>query len=413
MTWSLGQHPNILALEETHFIYKLSVDLNYEYEIGIKCGERSCLGLSRVGKKQFYNYFGDSVNKLILSNKDELIKNVYKPKYSHLRTPNIELIRSPKDPKVRWVDGTPENSHYVYALLRLFPEAKFIHILRNPKQVANSLMHFSTLGQEDYLEEQAYKTWMGLVSDCFLAEKAFGSKRILRVNYDDIKNNKKEVIANCLSFINEDFCDDCLLPLKEKVNSSKYSINTDYSIEGNINSSKKYIKRAFELFNEIINAEVTSSIDLKAYRTLRKKYIDYSNSLRPDTNQYMSDKIVELEKDLINREKEIKNLEMKLKKIKNPLIIENFGPELIKAGIPFNVQPNSESAIWVKCKGATPNTKIFLDDIEIQSSVHEDGNLVTALVEKHLYEKGRVYQLTLKDINTNEKSNSMKLVVQE
>ena len=55
---------------------------------------------------------------------------------------NFRLVRSHGDPKLRWVDGTPENSHYVYSLNMLFPKSKFIHIVRNPKKSCKIIDEF-------------------------------------------------------------------------------------------------------------------------------------------------------------------------------------------------------------------------------------------------------------------------------
>jgi hypothetical protein len=159
MTWALGQHPNIFPLEETHFVYKLAVDLDYLYEVGARQGHRSVIGMAQLTRRELRVHFGRACDDLIVSSRSRIARHASSGKFRDQHTENIKLKVSEVDPKRRWIDGTPENAHYVLSLWRMYPEAKFIHILRNPRQVASSLMHFSAAGATDYPEEEAYRIW--------------------------------------------------------------------------------------------------------------------------------------------------------------------------------------------------------------------------------------------------------------
>jgi hypothetical protein len=80
------------------------------------------------------------------------------------------------------VDGTPENSHFVYCLNLMFPKAKFFFLIRNPIEVANSLMNFSTAGGRtgNYEEEDAYNQWYDLTESCYFSLKAFGTDKVFQ-----------------------------------------------------------------------------------------------------------------------------------------------------------------------------------------------------------------------------------------
>lgn len=154
LTWALGQHPNIFPLEETHFLYKLAVDLDNLYELGTSPGELSFLGMARYTARDFRGYFASACHRMMLDARRRIIRHSYEigaRDPSRLRKDLLPRYHF-WQPKHRWVDGTPENAHLVLPLLRLFPDARFIHILRNPRRVATSLMHFSTMGSIDYAQ---------------------------------------------------------------------------------------------------------------------------------------------------------------------------------------------------------------------------------------------------------------------
>ena len=47
----------------------------------------------------------------------------------------------------RWIDQTPRNTFFLHVLADLFPDAQFLHMLRDGRRVANSMVHFGrTLG---------------------------------------------------------------------------------------------------------------------------------------------------------------------------------------------------------------------------------------------------------------------------
>ena len=47
---------------------------------------------------------------------------------------------------MRWVDGTPEYSFYIPGLRKLFPDALFIHIVRDVQAVVHSMLNFHRVG---------------------------------------------------------------------------------------------------------------------------------------------------------------------------------------------------------------------------------------------------------------------------
>lgn len=392
LTWALGQHPNIFPLEETHFLYKLAVDLDYQYEIGTRQGEHSFMGLAKLTPRQYREHFGRACHGLVLDARKRIQQNSCDAaRADRMRiSDNVKLHDHWWHRKRRWIDGTPENSHYVLSLQRLFPEAKFIHILRNPRRVATSLMHFSSMGAHDYPEREAYEAWTRLVRSCALSEQALGPTRVMRLLHDDLLSSPGDALARCLAFAGEKFHRDCLKPLNEKMNSSRHDDTGDCSIEANIQSASPWISEAFSLYRTLLQGQaVVAGGAAGARRELKRSLDDYAASLRPDVNDALSlaNQALEKERDALWR---------RLKRHELPLAVVDWGPQDIRAGCAFNVQHDGSSALWISTKNAPGNTVVYLAGEALLTATHADGRLVTAIVPAELTAAPGMLELQLR-----------------
>jgi hypothetical protein len=68
LTWCLGEHPNIIALEESDGMGDLAID----YEIGTAHGDKSLLSSMDGRKARFLAAFGKSINGLIAGHRADL-----------------------------------------------------------------------------------------------------------------------------------------------------------------------------------------------------------------------------------------------------------------------------------------------------------------------------------------------------
>lgn len=409
LTWCLGQHSNILPLEETNWISRLSVNIEDLYSLGTTNNHHSHLGAIGITKNKFYESFGLHIDKFIKAHKINLIENGKKlTKIYSLGNDKYSIQRSVSDPKKRWIDGTPENSHYVYGLIKMYPKAKFIHILRNPENVARSLMHFSTVGVRDYPEVEAYTTWLRLTQDCVFAERALGSEKVLRIYFEDFISNPHETISKCLEFVGESFDSNCLLPLGTKINSSTYSQDDDSKNSSQFPIAKK---EALDFYSSLlIDQKKHTSPSLSNYRYIRSKFNNYAKSQSPNEIDKLSQWASNLQIENDQKDKRIAQLERELQKFK-PLVLKDYGPKEIIANQSFNLQENGENAIWVAAENATESTRISLNGNILSSSVQNEGKLVTAIVPRELTTYHGNYNLHLIDTKTGELSNEVNLTV--
>jgi hypothetical protein len=237
LTWCLGQHPNILPLPESMWMGDFAINIAISYQTGTARDHRSVLSAMEIQRDEFFANFGQSINDLILSHRQDLDRN-------------RKMTHPSSEPKLRWVDGTPEYSLHIYGLRKLFPEALFIHILRDVSSVVRSMLNFHRVSGIQLVanEEQAYKYWMRTVRACLKAEQAYGPSVIYRLPSAALIDNPESAIRSLLNFVDEPYTAKCLEPLGERINSSKVP---DDFVAHDAATSPIIVEEATRLWNEL------------------------------------------------------------------------------------------------------------------------------------------------------------------
>lgn len=191
LSWALSQHPDLIHVLETDWLVKLAGDLELLYETATNRTDSSHLVAMSVTRSRFCEIFGNAVNELLLANS----------------------WRSSSAPPRRWVNCTAAHGTNIAALLRLFPQAKFIHTIRDVDSVAKCLVDWpGPDGTSPYNEESAYDYWLTTTKALLEAEMAFGSDRIMRVSFASLLKDTENALRCCLSFLHEPFSSGCLRP---------------------------------------------------------------------------------------------------------------------------------------------------------------------------------------------------------
>jgi hypothetical protein len=140
--------------------------------------------------------------------------------HSDSKTSWVDLLDSGS--KTRWVDQTPEYSFHIYGLRKLFPEALFIHIVRDAVSVVRSMLNFHRVAGTQLVanEEEAYKYWLRTVRACLKAEEAYGPHVVYRLRYTALVEHPESALRSLLDFLGEPYSAKCLEPLAERINSS-------------------------------------------------------------------------------------------------------------------------------------------------------------------------------------------------
>jgi hypothetical protein len=137
LAWALSQHDEMCTFSESDFIFHLfgrgQLDVAYRI-IGGHAGG-GWLAENDVSREEFFAYLGLGLNALLSSR-----------------------ARGP-----RWVDQSPSHTLIARKLAELFPGASFLHILRDGRQVVNSMVNSGF--EEDWAKDfrTACRTWTHFV----------------------------------------------------------------------------------------------------------------------------------------------------------------------------------------------------------------------------------------------------------
>jgi len=213
--WCLGQHPNIFPVPESGWMGEFAQNIAAAHRTGAQRGERSILSAMEIHAEELFATFGQSINGLVLRHREDLERK-------RASGGKLERRRSKNEPKARWVDATPEYSFHLCGLRKLFPEAVFIHLVRDVDSVVRSMLNFHRVGGSRLVasEQDAYEYWLRAVNACLMAEQAYGPDVVYRLHYSALVNEPELAIRALLDFVGEPYSNKCLDPLAERINSS-------------------------------------------------------------------------------------------------------------------------------------------------------------------------------------------------
>jgi len=187
LSWALGQHPGIPAAIDTAWMAELAKELP---EIHARTQPDG------FGPERFSRVFGRAAASLI------------------------------GDKLERWVDGAPELTENVAMLARLFPDARFVHVVRDADAVVRSLADppLGSAGATGGTQIPAHlrtRLSEGEAADRWLAGARAGldaertlRDRVLRVTYDELIDEPEALVRRVLEFVREDWDERCMRPLR-------------------------------------------------------------------------------------------------------------------------------------------------------------------------------------------------------
>jgi len=97
-----------------------------------------------------------------------------------------------------WVDHTPSNINYAHFLLTQWPDSKMLHIVRDGRAVAASVL---PLDWGPFTMKHAAERWRLDLAAGLATELAFTSNRVLRVRYERILREPHRVLSEICGFI--------------------------------------------------------------------------------------------------------------------------------------------------------------------------------------------------------------------
>ena len=281
-TWALGQHPNIQPMPETGWIASMAVGAYLSYLKGSERGRFSHLSNIEYPLAPFMVRIGAAVDSIVHDVFDMRCVRFYgarsmsdpdwKPSATQLRNP-MQLRRTARDPKQRWIDGTPMNTFYIWALAEMFPQALFIHNLRRPDEVATSLEGFDKVGAEPQALDEGLETWIAHTENAWYAERGLGSERVFRLDFHRIADEPEALLREVCAFLGEDFSADCLLPLSRKLNSSEVAEKRQRNL-GLLRGNPAF-QRAEAVYDVVQRQPGRMEPDAFSLGVIRQRFLDY------------------------------------------------------------------------------------------------------------------------------------------
>lgn len=101
-----------------------------------------------------------------------------------------------------WIDHTPINCKYAITLLKLFPDAKMIHIVRDGRAVASSVMPLDW-GPNTIIKAASW--WVEWVGYGLAAESFLKKHQIIRIKYEDLLIEPEITLKRLCSYLEIDY----------------------------------------------------------------------------------------------------------------------------------------------------------------------------------------------------------------
>jgi hypothetical protein len=280
LAWALGQHPNVWPLEETGFLPHLGLGALAGYR-RVEEAPRNFFDIYRVSLEEYGAYIGKTIDELMKtaslrrwngSNLQRLSGKIDPRGAYH---PAFQLARSSFNPKQRWVDGTPENTHNVLLLRELFPQARFVLMVRDPFDVVASMLHFDRAGGEASSGEEGAAMWLRLMTDGLRAYRAFGPSVVRVVPFEDLATRPERALSRIFDFLSEAQFPQSALTYGHRINSSQLDAEQRQDIVQGLQRSLERREKLAETYAALVQATWSNwEFDEDALRELQEAQND-------------------------------------------------------------------------------------------------------------------------------------------
>lgn len=324
LAWCLGQHPNLFPVPESSWMGDFAINLAISHQVGAARGIFSVLSAMGISRDEFFAHIGRSVNSLILKHRCDLdrtrlftaVQRFLKEEGLYpgevtgqldaatsaaLRQYGIggdgtgilssDLVTSlqtdvlQSEFKTRWVDQTPQYSFHIYGLRKLFPDALFIHIVRDVTSVVRSMLNFHRIAGTHLVsdEQEAYGYWLRTVKACLKAEEAYGPGVVYRLRYSALVENAETSLRSLLDFVGESYSSKCLEPLSERINSS--NVPADFAFEESA-TDPAIIEQAMKLSRDLQDGSQTAESSAAAMAEMEAAFDERVQYMATLDSQY-------------------------------------------------------------------------------------------------------------------------------
>lgn len=152
--------------------------------------------------------------------KEEIVNYIIKkqPKnYSELGTMVYKYYGEKKYPgKKRWGDKNNYYLNYIDTINEIYPESKFIHIIRDGRDVACSYKDMSKIKNQKYAPNlpnqiiEIAENWKNNIETINASFNKINKNRYIEIKYEDLVQNTRNTAKELCDFLNEAYDEDML-----------------------------------------------------------------------------------------------------------------------------------------------------------------------------------------------------------
>jgi hypothetical protein len=233
LTWALGQHPNIVPLEETGWLPMTLYGAIAGFRMA-SSAKQNFPSEYHVDLDRFLRHIGGSIDSLHhaaarLHARADFLKRL--SGRADQFDPSFQRIRTNWSPKQRWVDGTPLNTSVMPILARTFPKSQFVGIIRDPVDVIASYKAFHTIAGPSYSTEEAATFWLQAAYKELWMRESLGAHRIMIVDYREFAQ-PADLIRRVMRFLGEPNYTSSVKPMEKRINSSNVTEEQRKAVSG-------------------------------------------------------------------------------------------------------------------------------------------------------------------------------------
>lgn len=216
----LNNHPKVFVLNELHFFEQLWSSSDKEK---ILTKEDATLLISKLFYIQKEGYTGEMEEKKYWSEAQIFISNLGNtPFIPHVLYAEFMQLITLQEAKEIPCEKTPQNVFYIEEILELFPNAKIINMVRDPRAILLSQKrkwmrremgaHFITKKEVlrlriNYHPYTLSKLWNAAI---VAAEKFRSHPQVMTVRFEDILNEPSQTVKEICEHLEIDFSEDIL-----------------------------------------------------------------------------------------------------------------------------------------------------------------------------------------------------------
>lgn len=166
-----------------------------------------------------------------------------------------------KTNKKIWGEKTPHHLYYWKELNDMFPKAKFIHLIRDGRDVASSFIK-ARFGPKTVFK--AAHHWNNYINKFCELSSELNKDRILNIRYEDLLDNPEKTLSKLCDFLNQDYDNEMLNYHKNKT-SYKTDVRNEINLKkGLMKENKEKWKNSFN-DKELEIFESISGVNLKKF----------------------------------------------------------------------------------------------------------------------------------------------------